>query len=99
VIDKENLVEHAAKMGERATARIRASGKVADKIAEVRGRGLFMGIELKSDPIDLIPKSLEAGLVINLTSKRVIRLAPPINISQSLWDEGVDRVIEVIARL
>jgi predicted acetylornithine/succinylornithine family transaminase len=99
LIEKENLVEHAAKMGQRATAHIRASGKVADKIAQVRGRGLFMGIELKSDPIDLIPKSLEAGLIINLTSKRVIRLAPPINISESLWDEGVDRVIEVIARL
>lgn len=99
VMEKEKLVEHAARMGERATARIRASKHANEKIAEVRGRGLFMGIELQSDPADLISKSLDAGLIINLTSKRVIRLAPPINISQALWDEGVDRVLEVIARL
>ncbi len=97
VIEKENLVQHAASLGEQAIARLRNSSKIADKVAEVRGRGLFLGIELKSEPADFTSKSLSAGLITNLTSKKVIRLAPPINISESLWSEGVDRVIDLIA--
>jgi acetylornithine/succinyldiaminopimelate/putrescine aminotransferase len=38
-------------------------------------------------------------VVINLTSKNVIRLAPPINISRADWDLGLDRVIDVIGAL
>lgn len=97
VIDKENLVQHAADLGEKAIAKLRNSSKIAGKVAEVRGRGLFLGIELKSEPADFTSKSLSAGLITNLTSKKVIRLAPPINISPSLWTEGVDRVIDLIA--
>ena len=99
VIEKENLVEHASQLGEKAIAKLRQSSKIAGKIHEVRGRGLFLGIELNSEPAEYMSKSLAAGLITNLTSKKVIRLAPPINISSGLWDEGVDRVIDLIASL
>ena len=39
------------------------------------------------------------GIAINLTAKKVIRLAPPINITAEQWDQGLDRVIDVIAGL
>lgn len=97
VIEKENLVEHAAELGEHAMSKIRT--KLDDRIADVRGHGLFIGIELRQDPQAFADRSLAAGLVINLTSKRVIRLAPPMNISETLWDEGVSRVIDFIESL
>jgi acetylornithine/succinyldiaminopimelate/putrescine aminotransferase len=73
--------------------------KIAAKIAGVRGRGLMIGIELKQPPEKLVEAGLAKGVVINLTSKNVIRLAPPVNISREDWDRGLDRVVDVIGGL
>lgn len=97
VIEKENLVDHANALGETAIKTFRSAG--SEKIADVRGHGLFLGIELKDEPQKFGDRALEAGLIINLTSKKVIRLAPPINISAALWDEGVSRTLDFIAKL
>ena len=97
VIDREKLLEHAAKLGEMAISRLRNDASIKSKVTEVRGRGLFLGIELKDEPQKLIDRALEGGIVINLTAKKVIRLAPPINISQDEWERGLVLVIQTIA--
>lgn len=99
VIEKDNLLAHAAELGEHAMARLKNDKRIATKIAGVRGRGLFLGIELKSPPDKIVEKALERGVIINLTAKTVIRLAPPINIDRVTWDLGLDRTIETIAAL
>src|SRR5439155_19360008 len=75
VIEKEKLVERAGKLGEKAMARLRQESAIKEKIAEVRGHGLMIGIELKQPPEKLVDKGLDAGVLINLTNKNVIRLA------------------------
>jgi len=97
VIEREKLLEHAAKLGEMAISRLRNDASIKSKVTEVRGRGLFLGIELKDEPQKLIDRALERGIVINLTAKKVIRLAPPINISQDDWERGLGLVIQTIA--
>ena len=97
VIERENLTEHAAKLGEHAMARLRNESKLAGRIAQVRGRGLFLGIELKDEPQKLVEKGLENCVVINLTSKKVVRLAPPINITPQQWEQGLDAVVRTLA--
>lgn len=99
VIEREKLVEHAAVLGERAIARLRSEKRIASKVAGVRGRGLMLGIELKNEPRMLVEKGLDRGVVVNLTAKKVIRLAPPINITAEEWDKGLDLVIDLIAGL
>jgi predicted acetylornithine/succinylornithine family transaminase len=98
-IDREKLTEHAATLGEYGMARLKNEKKITAKVAGVRGRGLMLGIELKQPPEKLVEAGLARGVVINLTSKNVIRLAPPINITREDWDRGLDRVIEVIGDL
>jgi acetylornithine/N-succinyldiaminopimelate aminotransferase len=98
-IDKEKLTEHAAMLGEYGIARLKNEKKIAGKIAGIRGRGLMLGIELKQSPEKLVEAGLARGVVINLTAKNVIRLAPPINISREDWDLGLDRVVELIGAL
>jgi predicted acetylornithine/succinylornithine family transaminase len=98
VIEREKLLEHAAKLGESAMARLRNDASIKSKLVEVRGRGLFLGIELKDEPQKFVERALERGIVINLTAKKVIRLAPPINIRQDEWERGLGLVIETIAR-
>jgi acetylornithine aminotransferase len=99
VIDREKLTDNAAVLGEYGMARLRNEKKIAAKIAGVRGRGLMIGIELKQPPQKLVEAGLSNGIVINLTAKNVIRLAPPINITRSDWDQGLDRLIETIVAL
>jgi predicted acetylornithine/succinylornithine family transaminase len=98
VIEREKLVSHSASLGELAMSRLSTlcgQGRIAD----VRGRGLFIGIELAAEPVDFMNKALARGVIINLTAKKVIRLAPPVNIDAATWDEGVSRVIDLIASL
>ena len=47
-------------------------------------------------PADFVERGLAKGVAINLTAKQVVRLAPPINISTSDWDNGLDRVVEML---
>jgi acetylornithine/N-succinyldiaminopimelate aminotransferase len=96
-IDSEKLTDRAAVLGEYAAARLRSEKKIAPTVAAVRGRGLMLGIELKDEPAGIVERGLANGVVLNLTAKRVIRLAPPLNIGRQEWDQGLDRVIETIA--
>jgi acetylornithine/N-succinyldiaminopimelate aminotransferase len=97
VIERDGLTAHAASLGEHAAARLKNEKKIAARVAGIRGKGLFLGIELKAPPEKIVERGLERGVIMNLTAKTVIRLAPPINIDLKTWDAGLDRVIETIA--
>jgi acetylornithine aminotransferase len=97
VIEREKLLEHVNKLGERAVSRLKNEPKISKKIAEIRGRGLMLGIELMEIPQKVVEKGLERGIILNLTAQKVIRLAPPINISSQMWEQGLDLVVETIA--
>jgi acetylornithine aminotransferase len=99
VIERENLLGHAAVLGEHAIARLRNESSIRQKVAGVRGKGLFLGIELKDAPEKLVDKGLERGVLVNITAQKVIRLAPPINIDRADWDKGLDEVVALIASL
>jgi acetylornithine/N-succinyldiaminopimelate aminotransferase len=99
VIERDKLIESAATLGEYGMARLKNERLIASKVANIRGKGLMIGIELKEPPEKLVEKGLAQGVAINLTAKNVIRLAPPINISRQEWDQGLDRVIQTIAKL
>jgi acetylornithine/N-succinyldiaminopimelate aminotransferase len=99
VIEREGLIDNAAALGEHGMARLRNEPSIRQKVAGIRGRGLFIGIELKDPPENFVNKALERGLIANLTAKKVIRLAPPINIDQKLWDQGLDLLVQTIAAL
>ncbi len=92
-IEKEGLLEHAKKLGEAAKARF------AKELPScpVRGEGLFLGLELPEAPkSDLAGAALEAGLIINVTQQKVVRLAPGLIITQEQWDEGLEKLIGLI---
>jgi acetylornithine/N-succinyldiaminopimelate aminotransferase len=98
VIEREGLVARAEALGRHAMSRLREEPKLKAKIADVRGAGLMLGIELKSAPAaGFVERALGKGVAINLTAKQVVRLAPPINITDNDWDQGLDRVVETLA--
>ena len=96
VIERDRLLAHVAALGEHAMARLRNEASIKDKVLEVRGRGLMLGIELKAVPQKLVERGLENGVIINLTAQKVIRLAPAITISAQEWERGLDAVVKTI---
>ena len=96
VIERDRLLSHAAALGEHAMARLRNEPAIKDKVQEVRGRGLMLGIELKNPPLKLVERGLENGIIINLTSQKVIRLAPALTITAEQLDRGLNALVKVI---
>jgi len=97
VIEREGLVARASLLGEKAMSRLSNDARIKSKIAQVRGRGLMLGIELNEAPQKIVDKGLERGVILNLTASKIIRLAPALNIPEELWDKGLELVIQTIS--
>ena len=65
-------------------------------VAEIRGHGLMIGIELDRPCGELVGKALAAGLLINVTADKVVRLLPPLIFSEKDAKELVDRITPLI---
>jgi acetylornithine/N-succinyldiaminopimelate aminotransferase len=97
VIERERLLAHAIELGNHAMRRLREESKIKDRIVEVRGAGLFIGVELKHAPEKFVEKAARAGVIANVTAQKVIRIAPPINVPRDILDRGLDILIDTIA--
>jgi ornithine--oxo-acid transaminase len=93
----ERLIERAATVGAHLLNRL-ASIK-SPIIREVRGRGLFVGVELHPDQASagaVATRLLQAGVLTRDTHRNTIRFAPPLIIDESQVDWAVDRLAEVL---
>ena len=99
-IEREGLLEHAARMGEALVAGIRALASPA--IREVRGAGLWLGIEFAQPVAGAIEAELCArGVLVNAAKPTVLRLAPPLTITDTEvaeFLEGFAAALAVIDR-
>ena len=83
VIEKDGLLEHARRMGELVMGGLAQELKGVAGVKDIRGEGLMIGVELDRPCGDITKRALAAGLVINVTAERVIRLLPPLVIKES----------------
>ena len=65
-------------------------------IIQIRGQGLMIGIELSRPCGDLVREALSQGLLINVTSDRVVRLLPPLVMQRSEAEEVVNILSAII---
>jgi acetylornithine/N-succinyldiaminopimelate aminotransferase len=86
-LDENGYVENAAKQG--ALLKQRLQKLVPDKLTEVRGLGLMVGIDLAQPKAKAVfDACLEAGLVINTVGDTILRLLPPVIITEAQANEG-----------
>ncbi|MBM4277499.1 MAG: acetylornithine/succinylornithine family transaminase [Deltaproteobacteria bacterium] len=90
VIERENLPEKAKTLGEYFLGELRSIK--SEKIREVRGLGLMLGIELKEKAGPYVQKLMESGVIVLLAGPTVIRLLPPLIITR----EEVDVVLSAL---
>mgnify|MGYP001344535188 CR=1 FL=1 len=94
VLEEEKLIERSRQLGEYLMGKL--NRLTSPKIKEIRGRGLFIGIEL-TEPARAYCEALkEKGLLCKETHETTIRLAPPLIIEQEELDWAVDRLEEVL---
>jgi len=99
-MEAEHLLGNAAQVGGFIIDQIRSHFAGNPGVVEVRGQGLMIGIELDRSCGDLVTLALEAGLVLNVTADRVVRLLPPLILSREQAQLLLDRLIPLIeARL
>lgn len=83
IMNEDRLAERAARLGDFALALFEdVKAQFPDKIADVRGLGLMLGIELTFPGGDVWKELLARGFVLNLTQENVLRLLPPLVIEQ-----------------
>lgn len=100
VLVEERLIERSAQLGDWLLGRLRNIG--SPLIKDVRGRGLFIGIEFDADRIaahDVCDRLAAKGILTKDTHRNSIRFAPPLVISRELLDEAVEALRLVLAEV
>lgn len=96
LMDEQKLAARAAELGTIMLARFKAELGGLKEVIEVRGKGLMIGIELARPCAELVARSLERRLLINVAAEKVVRLLPPLIISDAEMNEIVDVVCALI---
>lgn len=100
LLEEERLPERSAALGRHLLDRLRALNSPA--IREVRGKGLFAGVEFHADRADAhaVAERLAAhGVLTKETRRNTIRFAPPLVISKEELDWAIDRFAETLAEI
>ena len=82
VIEKDGLLGHAGRMGEVVKSGLQRELAGVAGVKDVRGMGLMLGVELDRPCSDIVKRALASGLVTNVTADKVIRILPPLVISE-----------------
>ncbi|MDM8545338.1 aspartate aminotransferase family protein [Candidatus Venteria ishoeyi] len=96
IIEQENLCQRAAELGARFQQGFEQALQDLPGVSEIRIKGLLIGIELDKPCPELVMQALEQGLLINVTAGQVIRLLPPLIISDAQADEMIKTVSALI---
>jgi len=86
------LIAHVGRMGRYFEQRLRAMAARHVIIKEVRGCGLMWGLQLTSDATPVISAALERRVIVNRTAETVVRLLPPLVITEAEADEALGRL-------
>lgn len=98
-VERLDLANRSAELGDRMMSQFKDRLGGRNNVKDIRGKGLMMGIELDSDCGQLVGQALEKGLLINVTAGSVIRLLPPLIITDEEADQIVDQVCELVEAL
>ncbi len=93
---QERLEERAAQLGERILSGLQQNLRDAGGVRGIRGKGLMLAVELDRPCGELVNEALADGLLINVTAERVVRLLPPLVMSDMEADQLVVQLSKLI---
>lgn len=95
IIESDGLLAHAEQLGNYIRESFAASLQDVAGVSVIRNAGLMIGIELDRPCAELVKQALEAGLLINVTAEKVIRLLPPLVMNE----QEAQQVVDILAPL
>lgn len=98
-IEKEDLCKNAQVMGDYLRAGFTKRLAGSERLQEIRGLGLMIGLVLNQDCPTMMADALKEGLLLNVTSGNVVRLLPPLNITTAEADQIIETVSCLIEAL
>ena len=98
VIEEEDICGKAKLQGQRIVDGLRTALAGNNSVTEVRGLGMMIAVELNNDAPSLVSYALEDGLLINVTQGNIVRLLPPLNLSNEEADELVSKLATLLNR-
>ena len=96
IIEEEDLMCNALEQGNFIRKNLLKKLENLSHVTQIRGHGLMIGIELTKPCGELVTKALEQGLLLNVTSDKVVRLLPPLVIKQNESEQIIDMVSTLI---
>jgi len=96
IMEEDGLLEHAAQLGAHIRAVLARELGNHPGVKDIRGQGLMIGIELGKPCGVLINRAAEAGLLISVTADSVIRLLPPLIMTQTEADEMLGLLLPLV---
>lgn len=97
-IDDKGLLDNAVRVGEAIRSGMREALAGVAGVVDIRGRGLLVGIELDRPCGELVRQALDAGLLINVTAERVIRLLPALVFTEQDAQTLVSQLAPLVRR-
>ncbi|MDH3310655.1 MAG: aspartate aminotransferase family protein [Gammaproteobacteria bacterium] len=94
-LEKKKFADRAAKVGKRLLDKLKEKLNKTPGVKEIRGRGLMLAIELERPCKELLQRGLESGILINVTADNVIRLLPPL----ILTDTEADLLADILEKM
>jgi len=94
-LDNIKADQQASKMGSYILTALKDKLQDADGVVDIRGMGLLLGIELDRPCAELVSKALAKGMLINVTAESVIRLLPPLIITE----QDANQIVDVVGNL
>ena len=95
-IENESLMERAGVLGKRIVDGLGAALKGNNSIKEIRGKGLMIAVELNEPVPGLVNAGLEHRVLINAIGDTIVRLLPPLTLTDAEADEVIARVSALI---
>lgn len=72
----------------------------AGKMVDIRGTGLFIGVQLDTpDATAVLHRSIELGLIVNLTQKNVLRICPALTVTDAQLQQGMELLDQALDKL
>jgi acetylornithine/N-succinyldiaminopimelate aminotransferase len=96
VIEDDALLEGAGRIGALIRESLAAGLRGQSGVVSIRGDGLMIGVELDRPCGELVGQALAAGLLINVTAERVVRLLPPLIFTEQDVALLVDTLVPLI---
>ena len=90
------VIERAAELGERIISALAKNLDGLNHVRDIRGKGMMIAVEFENPCTDLIQKALSKRLLLNVTTDTVLRLLPPLNLTDDEADEIVDIVTSLV---